>query len=108
MQTKLGAKINLLIDRITDLWSGNAGKKAQNSGQVKVTQPLAGGAIVPQHMPSQADVLNMPQNMNPGNTTLIADLPVAQGQQTNNQVPQMDIGPMAANEALGGGFGSMW
>jgi hypothetical protein len=36
-------------------------------------------------------------------------LPVAPpNQQANNQVPQMDLGPMAANEALGGGFGSMW
>lgn len=108
MQTKLGAKINLLIDRINDLWSGNTGKKNQNKGQVKVTQPLAGGRG-PQHMPSQADVLSMPQNVNTGNTSLISDLPVAPpNQQANNQVPQMDLGPMAANEALGGGFGSMW
>lgn len=108
MQTKLGAKINLLIDRINDLWSGNTGKKNQNKGQVKVTQPLAGGRP-PQHMPSQADVLSMPQNVNTGNTSLISDLPIAPpNQQSNNQVPQMDLGPMAANEALGGGFGSMW
>jgi hypothetical protein len=108
MQTKLGAKINLLIDRINDVWSGNAGKKNQNKGQVKVTQPFAGGRA-PQHMPSQADLLNMPQNVNTGNTSLISDLPVApRNQQANNQVPQMDLGPMAANEALGGGFGSMW
>ena len=80
-----------------------------NKGQVKVTQPLAGGMGVAQHMPSQADVLNMPQNVNTGNTSLISDLPVAPpNQQPNNQVPQMDLGPMAANEALGGGFGSMW
>ena len=60
-------------------------------------------------MISQADVLSMPQNVNTGNTSLISDLPVAPpNQQANNQVPQMDLGPMAANEALGGGFGSMW
>ncbi len=110
MQTKLGAKINLLIDRINDLWSGNINKKKQNSAQVKVTQPLA-PISPPQHIPSQADVLNMPQNVNSCNTSLISDLPVAppaSNQSANNQVPQMDLGPMAANEALGGGFGSMW
>lgn len=110
MQTKLGAKINLLLDRFTELWSGKSGKKPNS--QVKVTQPIVGrGPQYPQHMPSQADTLNMgpqfTQNINPGNTTLISDLPMNQQQQVQVQNEVLDPSPlMAANEALGGIFGS--
>ena len=115
MQTKLGAKINLLIDRFYEIWSGQAGQKVKNMKQVKVSQPLAGVSLPvardnpPQHMPSQADTLNISQNVNTNNTSLISELPVTPpNQQNNNSQPQLDLGPMAANEALGGGFGSMW
>ena len=109
MQTKLGAKINLLLDRITELWSGNSNKKTNS--QVKVSQPIVGNSAFPQHMPSQADTLNTApqfnQNINPGNTTLISDLPMNQQQQVQVQNEVLDPSPlMAANEALGGIFGS--
>lgn len=111
MQTKLGAKVNLLIDRLNDLWSGKSGKKSNAS--VKVSQPIVtGGQQFPQHMPSQADTLNVApqftQNVNPGNTTLISDLPMNQQQQQGKvQNDVLEPSPlMAANEALGGIFGS--
>jgi hypothetical protein len=47
------------------------------------------------------------QNINPGNTTLISDLPMNQQQQVQVQNEVLDPSPlMAANEALGGIFGS--
>lgn len=108
MQTKLGAKINLLLDRVTELWSGKSNKLPTN--QVKVRQPIVGN----QHMPSQADTLNLApqfnQNISPTNTTLISDLPMnSLPQEKQIQVKNELIEPsplMAANEVLGGIFGS--
>jgi len=119
MQTKLGAKINLLLDRINEVWSGNTtnstSQKSNQNSQIKVRQPLAGS--IPQHHPSQADSLNnqyvspISNNISPSNTTLISDLPQMNQQQqqqhANIQNEIIDPSPlMAANEALGGIFGS--
>jgi len=104
MQTKLGAKINILLDRVSELWGGSQPpqKSVQNSN-VKVRQPLAGN--IPQHQPSQADNYST-NNISPNNTTLINDLPNSQ-QQVSIQNDIFDPSPLlAANEALGGIFGS--
>jgi hypothetical protein len=117
MQTKLGAKINLLLDRINEVWSGNTtnstSQKSNQNSQIKVRQPLAGS--IPQHHPSQADSLNnqyvspISNNISPSNTTLISDLPQMNQQQQHANIQNEIIDPsplMAANEALGGIFGS--
>ena len=122
MQTKLGAKLNILAERITEMTVGKEepikGAKKQHGGQVRVTQPLAG-----QHQPSQADFMDHSQLL-PSNPQLTAmpqvpnHQPKQQGQnfdqmyQQNAGVtvdPQM-VEPMAANEAVGGGMfgGSAW
>lgn len=55
IQTKLGIKVNILVDRINELWNGpnyeNDGKKNIKNG-VRVSQPMS------QHSPSQADYLD--------------------------------------------------
>lgn len=55
IQTKLGIKVNILVDRLNELWNGpsyeNDGKKNVKNG-VRVSQPLS------QHSPSQADYLD--------------------------------------------------
>ena len=58
MQTKLGAKLNILIERTMDLWNGNKETKEniKQEKNVKVSQPIAG-----QHQPSQADTLDTSQ-----------------------------------------------
>lgn len=58
MQTKLGAKINILIERTMELWNGNKETKEniKQEKNVKVSQPIAG-----QHQPSQADTLDTSQ-----------------------------------------------
>jgi len=111
MQTKLGAKINLLLDRVSELWGGSKNQeKSTKDSNIKIRQPLANS--IPQHQPSQADTLNMNSmpslhnNISPNNTTLISDLPSNQ-QPTNTSNQILDVSPlMAANEALGGVFGS--
>jgi hypothetical protein len=112
MQTKLGAKFNILIDRVMNLISGGReeGKKEQQqSGQnvVRVSQPMAG-----QHQPSQADYLDRNQIL-PSNP-MLSSLPTKfPPQQLQQQQPAQDLNayqmsnePMAANDGGGGGWGS--
>ena len=58
MQTKLGSKINILIERTMDLINGNNETKenVKQEKNVKVSQPIAG-----QHQPSQSDTLDTSQ-----------------------------------------------
>lgn len=58
MQTKLGAKFNILIDRASDYWNGTSSK---HSGQIRVSQPLSRQNMptnIPQHQPSQSDYMD--------------------------------------------------
>ena len=64
LQTKLGEKVSILFDRLMDLWNGtDSTKKKGKSGNVKVTQPIAGqqmggsitGQVMPQSQPTYTD-----------------------------------------------------
>lgn len=126
MQTKLGAKLNILIDRTIGLWKGKKeepmqpqqgqqvqGQQGQGQNVVRVTQPFAGG----QRQINQADYLDRNQLL-PSNPQLTA-MPQQQNPDFNSMYPNnptpmpgsMHPGggimePMAANE--GGGWGSVW
>jgi hypothetical protein len=122
MQTKLGSKINILADRVMDIWNGNqnpyVGKT--NQANVKVSQPIITPGI---HEVSRADTLDNtliappPQQMPAqNNISMIDALPNMTGGDGNglssfqNQAIQNSfmeaMEPMAANGALGGAFGS--
>jgi hypothetical protein len=118
LQTKLGEKVSIIVDRVMELWEGpkdskKKGKKGQ--GNVKVSQPISQG---------QSAVANIPMMTSPG-TTSISSLPSGQQQpqQDYNNMYQQDSTPlvgaaspgmegfggggvMAANEMGGGSFGS--
>ena len=55
IQTKLGIKVNILFDRLLELWNGpsydNGDEKANVRNGVRVSRPIS------QHSPSQADYL---------------------------------------------------
>ena len=114
MQTKFGAKLNILADRVFDLWHGKETGDVQQQKNVRVKQPISGSG---QHQPSQADHLDASRLL-PGNPQLTAMPNIAPQQQQQQQVaPQqspdfnaMYQEPMAANDALGGGMfgGSSW
>lgn len=117
IQTKLGIKVNILVDRVYDLWNGTDAKEKKDSVKngVRVSQPLS------RHSPSQADYLD-----NAGvQSGTFPPAPVA----TSRQSSVMDSydhmmggsrggsqggdygllsGPMAANSVLGGAFGAMF
>ena len=118
MQTKLGAKFNILIDRAMNLIGGKNGIVRENMEQnnqnvVRVSQPM-GNMITQQHQPSQADYLDRSQLLpsNPMLSSMPTKFPPQQLQQQPSQdngmqqMMQMSNEPMAAND--GGGWGSVW
>lgn len=132
MQTKLGAKLNILMDRVMGLWEGGRAapaEQAQGNG-IRVSQPFAGQQrpAAAMHQPSQADYLDrnqlLPMNAQMSSMPTMQQAPQQQQQQQKpdfNQMYQnqatgmpgagfpMDNEPMAANGALGGMFGgSAW
>ena len=112
LQTKLGEKVSILVDRLIELWDGpkdtKKGKKGQ--GNVKVSQPISQNQSA------------MNQSLSSMGSTSISALPPPQTQQLPdyNQMYQQDstplVGaatpgtetfePMAANAGGGGAFGS--
>ena len=120
MQTKLGAKINILAERVMDLWNGNQNPHVGNSnnGNVKVSQPIVTPGI---HQISRADTLDNsvisppPQQMPAQNNISMIDalpnmannngLSSFQNQAIQNSFMEA-MEPMAANGALGSAFGS--
>ena len=108
IQTKLGIKVNILVDRVNELWNGPSddGNKKRN---VRVSAPMSG------HVSSQADYLD--------NTQVQSDMfPPAPSSTTKQNKGTYDsmmrsntgatesfgsyMGPMAANSVLGGSFGA--
>lgn len=125
-QSRLGEKVNILIDRLYQLWDGSANYSMPKD--VKVKQPVSGQVPITISSQSQNSSSLSPQ-YNDG--TSINSLP----NQSSNQGPRQQLpdynqmyeqnntplvnaqtpgaegfsdGLMAANEALGGGFGSAW
>lgn len=110
IQTKLGLKVNILFDRVNELWNGaTTDDKAGVRNKVRVN----GSAM---HSPSQADYLEnagVQMDMFPPAPVPTAvkqpatsyDLSMRGNPAVSQQAP---MGPMAANSLLGGAFGSMF
>jgi len=110
MQTKLGAKFNILIDRVMKLIFGEKEEKKrgeqQQQGQnvVRISQPLAG-----QHQPSQADYLDRNQLLpsNPALSSMPTKFPPQQLQQ-QQPAPVQDYYPMTNEPVAANDGGSGW
>ena len=129
LQTNLGEKVSILVDRITELWNGKNEKKGKNgkngNGNVKVSQPISGqtGSITGQSMPQSQPTYT--------DGTSINSLPTSDAASTTQQLPNYDNmyrqdtnplvnantpgqmegfsnEPMAANSVLGGGAFGSW
>lgn len=125
LQSKLGEKVNILIERVVELWEGKTDKKKKNGKNcsVKVSQPISG------------QTTSMPITSQPSYTdgTAISALPNYEQSSSNTEIQQSpnfnamfrqdttplvgaavpggmeQFEPMAANSVLGGGaFGSAW
>jgi len=112
LQTKLGEKVSILVDRLVELWEGPKDIKKKKKNNVKVSQPITqaqGQQMVSQNQNATSQSLG---------TTSISALPMQEEQSPNfNQMYQQDNtplvnaetpgfndGPMAANS--GGAFAS--
>jgi len=119
LQTKLGEKISLLVDRSLELWNGKSDntktKKGKNGGAVKVSQPLSG-----QGVSDGTAIHSLPTaNLLPNTSSQTQPLPNYDNmyrQDTNPLIgantPGLTEGmapyqePVAANSAIGGAFGT--
>jgi hypothetical protein len=131
LQTKLGEKVSILVDRVMELWDGKTDTKKKNGKNiVKVSQPIS-GQITGQQMNNAAmsqsiysdgtAISSLPTNdvqYGGGNTMQPQQLPDYDAMYKKDNTPlvgaaspggiQESFGPVAANEAIGGGFGSAW
>ena len=125
MQTKLGEKVQIVIERVVDLMEGtsslkNTAKTATNAG-VKVIQPISNQFV---SNPTVEQMLT-PQMTNNKAQTNEYSVPQQQGQQSGPSFDNMYAGPsnpmvgaatpgdgmsepMAANSFGGSSFGSNW
>jgi hypothetical protein len=115
LQTKLGEKVSILVDRITELWEGpkDTKNRGKGKGNVRITQPIAQGQMA----------MNQALMASPGTTPLSSlpapemapqQLPDYNAMHQQNPTPLVNaatpgvesFGPAAANEGMGGAFGS--
>jgi hypothetical protein len=108
IQTKMGIKVNILVDRVNELWNGPSyaeDKKANVRSNVRVSQPIT------QHASSQADYLDH-SGMQSGVFPPAPQSTVKQSTDGYDHMMrasaanEMMPGPMAANSLLGSSFGS--
>ena len=104
IQSKVGTKVNIIFDRLNDLWNGYSEDEVEDTNKkVRVREPVL------RHAPSQADNLD-----NTGMQNGVFP-PAASSTQQSNQIAEgMALGfgendgygvePMAANGALGSTF----
>lgn len=105
LQTKLGEKISILVDRIIEMWEGPKDTK-KGKGSVKVSQPISQNQSA------------MNQSLNSMGSTSISNLPPVQTQPTvsYDQMYQQDSTPLVGASTPGmenfepqpanGGFGA--
>jgi hypothetical protein len=127
LQTKLGEKVSILVDRVLELWEGPKNEKGKNNKNgkpgIKVSQPISQNTnqmAMNQSLNSQTTSLSQlppPQLMSSQGSTDYNNM--FQGKQNqsngmNSNSPPTNLfegfEPMAANEAFGGGAfgGANW
>jgi hypothetical protein len=96
IQTKIGIKSNILVDRVVELWDGPSTKNApaRRSVRVGATSSILG------HSPSQADQLDSSIIQ----TDVYPRAPSAAAANASSVTPFMDSGPAPANSMIGGSF----
>lgn len=110
IQTKLGIKVNILVDRVSELWNGTSAtdKKANVKKGLRVNNAVS------QHSASQADYLDNSHVQ----SNVFPPAPVATSRPSNpmegydnmmgrgGAAPEFGMGPAAANSLLGSSFGA--
>lgn len=121
LQTKLGEKVSILVERVVELWEGKSDKKKKNGkNAVKVSQPISGQQMITSSMsqPNYTDgtaISSLPMNdtqqlpnydaMHRPDTTPLVGAASPGASQEGFDIGQ---GILPANAVLGGSFGSAW
>jgi hypothetical protein len=122
LQTKLGEKVNILVDRVVELWEGKTDKKkTTKNGQVKVTQPISGQTTtmaITRETPTYTDgtaISALPTyDQAPSSNSTQQNFNAMYRQDTTPLVGAATPGgmeafePMAANSVLGSGSFGSW
>jgi hypothetical protein len=127
LQTKLGEKVSILVDRVMELWDGSSDKKKKGgkNGSVKVSQPISGQQMMLPPASTYTDgtaISSLPTNevtYGNQNTEQSQQLPNYDAMYRQDNTPLVGAAtpggtegfgdPIAANSVLGGGaFGSAW
>lgn len=134
LQTKLGEKVSILVDRVIELWDGKTKQAVKSNGKQGNTR--TNQQHMPQMQTQQIENNNMNMNQNAinqslyGGSTSISQLPTANMNAPTQQIPNYNdmyqkdntplinaatpggmegfYEPMAANSVLAGSFGSSW
>jgi len=108
LQTKLGIKVNILYDRLLDLWNGTSSEEKKSNVRSRVRVNDSATNII--HNPSQADFLDTGSS-----SGMFPPAPVVQSKPNSSYdymmrgaPPQAPPGPAPANSMLGGGFGAFF
>ena len=123
LQTKLGEKVSILVDRITELWNGktdNKNKKGNGNANIKVSQPISGQTVT-QPMGGYTDgtAINSLPNYDVSQSNQQQQMPnydaMYNKQDTTPLVGASTPGisesfsePMSANSVLGSGSFGSW
>lgn len=126
LQTKLGEKVSILVDRIVELWNGpSKDTKGKNGGKanVKVSQPISGQPMMNSITPSSsfsdgtsinslptssAPTMSQQQLPNYNNMYRQDTTPLVGAATPGGQEMGLIQEPMAANSVLGGGAFGSW
>lgn len=110
IQTKLGIKVNILYDRVVELWNGPSApaKKAAIRNRVRFSEGMSS------HSESQADNMGsqlIQSDMFPPSPSVVSRSKDSYDgmMRPGAAAPSVaDFGPVSANSILGGAFGSAW
>jgi hypothetical protein len=130
LQTKLGEKVSILVDRIVELWNGSSKETKGKNGakaNVKVSQPISGQMMTPMmnsvtpsssfsdgtsinSLPTSSSAPTMsPQQLPNYNNMYRQDTnPLVGAATPGGQEMGLIQEPMAANSVLGGGAFGSW
>lgn len=97
IQTKIGIKTNILVDRVSELWNGPSSSSSSASKAPRRSVRIGGASSIPSHSPSQADKLD--------SSFVQTDVfPRAPSATSSSVETLMDAGPQPANSMIGGSF----
>jgi len=125
LQTKLGEKVSILVDRLFELWEGkqnNKNGKGNKNQNVKVSQPISGNQVntsvtaMTQSLYNDGTAINSLPQMNNAPTQQLPNYNDMYRQDntplvnaaTPGQTQQESFDILPANSVLGGSFGSAW